>query len=227
MNKEFTPPLQIAFVERWHEYDDVYTYVFRPKKKLTFIAGQNARIVIPGIEGDESKRSFSLASPPHEREIQFSLHTGPGSEFKQALADLTKGDEINLIKIKGKTLLPTDTSIPIVLIAGGIGITPFRSILLHATHYNLPTTIVLIHVSSGAYLYEDELKKLPFDQKRIRRRDVLQTVSDTIKELPHALYFVVGPPPFLETVEEILQVNGVSKDAIRISRFTGYENLFD
>ena len=61
MNKEFIPPLKIRFVKRSHEYDDVYTYVFRPKEKLMFAAGQNARIVIPCVDSSAPRACLTRA----------------------------------------------------------------------------------------------------------------------------------------------------------------------
>ncbi len=219
-----TEPIKIAFVERVHEYADVYTYIFRPKERLEFIAGQNACILIPSIN---ESRSLSFASPPHETDIQFSLHVGSGSLYKKALKEMKKGHELHLVKTKGKTLLPEDISIPVVLIAGGVGITPFRSIMLDAAYRKLSTKITLIHVSSEEYLYEEDLSILPFEQKRIRRGAVAEVITNMTLTLPEAMYFVVGSVSFLGVVEKILHENYIPEDMIRISRFKGYENVLD
>lgn len=226
MNKEFNPPVPISFEKRVHEYEDVFSYYFSVPDGFSFSAGQNVRVVVPSLPEETGRRSLSIASAPHESLLQFTLHIGSGSEYKKAFTSLCEGDQLHITKLKGKTTLPEDSSLPIVCIAGGIGIVPFRSIVLTLHANNQVSRATLVHVSSSVYLYEDELNKLPAQQHRITRSDIETTIKKVIDAQPNARYYIAGPPAFIDALVALLTQYGIDAQNILFSRFTGYETKF-
>lgn len=224
---EYDESIVLRFLKKWHEYDDVYSFIFTPSEKLPFLAGQNARIVIPELPEHVAAHSLSFASAPNDEEVMFSMHTGSRSAFKNALLSRTVGSAVHLVKIKGETILPEDRSRPVVLIAGGIGVTPFRSMLRALRERGIPTPATLVHVARGPYLYESELSALDAVQHRIRRPDIEMTLKKVIETTQGGMYYVAGAPSFLRAIKKILQRNGVSELSVRASQFTGYETYFD
>jgi len=220
-------PIKLTLVKKWQDYDDVYSFSFLPSREVPFLAGQNARISIPRLPEDERSRSMSFASTPSDEELLFSMHTKSGSSFKKAMCALAGEDVIDLVKIKGVTTLPEDKNIPVVPIAGGVGITPCRSILAEIAEKNRATNAMLVHVSSGEHLYQKELEKLPFRQLRICRPDVEGIMDTVTTEVTGARYYIAGSPMFIENIITMLKGNNIVEENILFSRFTGYEELLD
>jgi len=224
---EYDPPVKLTFVEKWKEYGDVWSFRFRPSEKLPFLAGQNARIVIPDLPPEVAARSLSFASVPDDETVVFAMHTGSGSSFKKAMLALKGGGVVHLVKIKGETFLPKNETKPIVLIGGGIGVIPFRSMLLHIQEKKLPARATLVHVCHDEFLYQKELANMECKQYRIHRPNIEETLSEVVEDCPDSMYYIAGPPLFIAFVKETLQDLGISELRVRISRFTGYERLWD
>jgi|GEM_PF-1052115 len=219
---DFNPPLTLSFDGKTHEYDDVYTFSF--SGSVPFRAGQNARVVVPTLPHEESARSLSFASVPWSDEVLFSMHVGSDTLYKQAFSALTEGDTVQVVRVKGQTVIDgADT----VCIAGGVGVTPFRSILLDAHQKEFDRNITLIHVSSDTYLFEEDLQHLPYEQHRLRRTDVIDAVQDVVARFLDARYLMAGSPSFLEGVSGYLKNAGVSDEQIVMSTFKGYDSFLD
>lgn len=106
-------------------------FSFTPTRNLSFQPGQYLEVTLPHKGADDRglRRVFSISSSPaqpHTLSISTKIPEKP-STFKQALAGLAEGTTITATTIAGDFVLPKDTQVPILLIAGGIGITPFAS----------------------------------------------------------------------------------------------------
>ena len=130
-----------------------------------FTAGQFAELSVPNPEVDAASQperlAFSMASSPEETELMFATRIRGGA-FKQALRNMALGSEIQLEGPYGNFILHDDATRPAVFLAGGIGITPVRSILVHAAKAKLPNQLVLFYSNrkpeDAAFL--DELRDL-------------------------------------------------------------------
>ena len=112
------------------EAGNVKTFIFETGG-LTWIAGQSQRYILPqaGTTGAETERRFTIASAPSEEVISISTRI-TDSSFKQALNALKAGDVIQRKRLKGDFTWEEDMSEQVLLVAGGIGVIPFRAILL-------------------------------------------------------------------------------------------------
>jgi ferredoxin-NADP reductase len=112
--------------------DGVFDFIFRPDRRLSFAAGQYLEWTLPVRRHDDrgNRRYFTIASAPSEEQVRLGVKFyDNGSAFKRELAELRPGDSIAASQLAGNFVLPANPSTKLVFIAGGIGITPFRSML--------------------------------------------------------------------------------------------------
>lgn len=212
--------VRLLFVERRHEYDDAYTYVFRSPEAISFIPGEYGHVRLFGMpEGVKAVREFSFASAPYETDIWFGVDSRSGSPYQKRLMDLTAGDEVGLFKIKGHMAWPPESYSDVVMIAGGVGITPFRSQLLDVKNRTLSLRTSVIHASQNEYLYGEEIARLADEYHTVRRDTLAETLLEVVGRNKNAMYFIAGPTGFVETVNGILHDAGIS--AIQSDTFKG------
>lgn len=216
--------------------------IFEISEHFSFIAGQYCFVTLPHLlyaDDRGGKRHFSIVNSPNEKGIITITTRLRDSGFKKTLNELPIGSEVNLGPIAGVFTLPDDTKRPLVFIAGGIGITPYMSMLRYVSEEKLPYNITLIYSnrdqSSTAYL--DEIKNFQFsilnsqfiltmtedpNWSGEKRRIDAAFIKDYIKNLNEPLYFVVGPPVMVDAVQRTLLEAGVDISNIKIENFTGY-----
>jgi ferredoxin-NADP reductase len=156
-----------------------------------------------------------------------------GSHFKRALKALPPGAKVRLSGPLGDMTLHEDATRAAVLIAGGIGITPFRSMLAQAEHDRLGHELFLIYSNrrreQAAFL--DELESLARRNPRFRLRALMTDTEGMLDEKELArftaaarapVYYLAGPPAMVEAMKKILERNGVGPDDVRSEEFFGY-----
>lgn len=185
------------------------------------------------------RRHISLVTSPTERGVVGLATRIRDTAFKQTLAELEVGDEVEVEEPKGSFLLPEDTSAEYVFVAGGIGITVFRSMLRYIADEGLPYRVTLVYSNrdreSSAFL--DELEEL---EQRIEGLRVVLTMTDDdgwegetrridaellrerVGELADKQFLLAGPPVMVEAVAEALAEAGVPDDRILAGKFSGY-----
>lgn len=208
-----------------------------------FRAGQALEVILPGAaEGDAGRHAFSIVSAPHEGELVFATRMRD-SAFKRALAVLPLGASLGIDGPFGSLTLHKKAKRAGVLIAGGIGITPFMSMLRHAVEQRSAQTLVLLYSNrrpeDAAFL--TELQALARRHPPLR---LLATMTDmahstqawdgatghidgafvqrAVAGLPAPVFYVAGPPAMVEAMREALQDAGVDEDDVRSEEFFGY-----
>ncbi len=159
--------------------------------------------------------------------------------FKQTLAELAVGDEVVVEEPKGSFLLPEDTGADYVFVAGGIGITVFRSMLRYIADERLPYRITLVYSNrdreSAAFL--DELEELERRVDGIRvvltmtdeagwegetRHIDAELLEDLLGGLEDRRFLVAGPPAMTQAVVDSLLEAGLPEDRVLADKFSGY-----
>ncbi len=185
------------------------------------------------------RRHISLATSPTERGVVGLATRLRDTAFKRTLAELEVGDEVQVEEPKGSFLLPEDTGAEYVFVAGGIGITVFRSMLRYVADEALPYEVTLVYSNrdreSSAFL--DEIEEL---ERRIDGLRVILTMTDepgwegesrhldagVIDELVGGLdgktFLVAGPPQMAEAVAGSLEAAGVPEERVLADKFSGY-----
>lgn len=138
---------------------------FRPAAGLRFEAGQYLELSVPHHHADSrgDRRMFSIVSAPADRTVAVAYRENePGSTFKAALSQVEPGATVRATGVWGDFTLPRDPATPLVLVAAGIGITPFLSQLADLKRTGQTRDVVLVYAVSGAreVAYRAELELL-------------------------------------------------------------------
>ncbi len=208
---------------QWPESATVHTFRFSADRPVRYDAGQYAHFLIPSVLLSLGKptRKFSFASAPNDPDIRITADISSHSAFKETLRSLKTGDTVSLYHVEGEMVLPDTAEGTYVFIAGGIGMTPFRSILRDVEQRKLPVTPVLVQVGHPPYLYEGEFRGKPFEQHRIGRTDVESTLQDVLSRHADSHYFIAGSSAFVRDTANLLERHGVPADQIRSDEFEG------
>lgn len=244
--------MKFKLIKKQQEFNEIVSLFFKPEEKFDFKAGQFLRYHLANLHSDErgENRFFSISSAPFEKNIRLTTKfaKNESSVFKKALDKLKIDDFIEATGPYGKfTYADPDTHY--IFIAGGIGITPFRSILLDLDHQGKPLNITLLYANqTQEILFKDELyslaKKHPDFKVHyfISKEPVSnQIISPNIKIIPgkinesflkskilnpeSAIYYISGPEPMVVAFEKILKKLGVDKENTKRDYFTGYTKI--
>src|SRR5437879_5944796 len=112
---------------------------FAKPSEFSFKAGQAADLTLlkpPETDSEGNIRTFSIASPPFEEQLTFATRMRD-TAFKRSLKKISLGTEVKIDSPMGSFTLHKNSSKPAVFLAGGIGITPFISIVRQADHDRL------------------------------------------------------------------------------------------
>jgi ferredoxin-NADP reductase len=219
-----------------------FAYYLEKPTGFTFKAGQAVvlELLEPPAPDGHKRRTFSLASAPFEAGLMITTRMRD-SAFKHALQALPDGAALKLIGPIGRFTLAGDR--PAVFIAGGIGITPFLSMLRQAARERSPERLVLVYSNrrpeDAAFL--DELLELERRNENFRLLATMTAMGDASREwhgrtgvvdaelVRHAadgleapVYYVVGPPAMVASMGETLRGAGVADGDIRSEEFYGY-----
>jgi ferredoxin-NADP reductase len=213
------------------------------REKFSYKPSQVVRLTVSREGGERLHHPFSVASSSTEVFLQITTRIREGSAFKSVLNSLEIGSEIEVTGPAGTFLLPELPERDIVLLAGGIGITPFRNMLVYARDRKLPHRITLLYSSRT---YRDFMFKQEID--RIARSTNIQVVYTVTRENGEmntigtgrinqeliwekvsrpleSAYFVCGTPSFVGGMQEILNSMTISPSNIRTETFRGYAPL--
>jgi ferredoxin-NADP reductase len=211
--------------------------------RVDFHAGQYFWITLLDPPYDDEKgprRHISVATSPNDHGRLGLCTRIRDTAFKRSLAELPVGTEVDVEPPKGEYGLPPDTGRPVVFLAGGIGITVFRSMLLAITEDGLPYDVTLVYSNRdrASTAFFDEFRELERAHPNVR---VVFTMTDDPEwdgerrmigdellrdvlagDLGSYNYLVAGPPPMVEGVEQVLSGLGVPAENISADRFSGY-----
>ena len=211
--------MRITFTKKVHEYDDVYSFFF-DATGVTYKAGQYTHLRV-GSRFDflGSVREMSFASVPGDPELMFSMHVGSNSKFKEKMNALRPHDTISLFGTGAHVKLPDRGTGSLVFIAGGVGMTPFRSMILEA-HKRGDHQMAVVQVQRGDFLYGKELEPLVSDYNAVRPEAFAAAVKTVARgRSDEAVFYVCGSKRLIASVVETLGGAGIKKDKIRIESY--------
>lgn len=232
--------IRLDFVGRRRLSPSSWELEFRPRSPVRFAPGQYLEITVPhrGADARGTRRTFSVASPPVEDgplRIGIRMPADRPSSFKRALLDLEPGSRIDATGVGGDFLLPDDVDTPLLMVAGGIGVTPFVAQLGHDAAER-DAVLVYSVTSADDIPYADELERsgvrvllvspvppsdLPaswtwLGSGRLDAERLLAAVPDATMR---AVY-LSGPPALIAALRPALRRAGARR--IRTDAFLGY-----
>ena len=222
------------------------TQLFRFEKPqgFTFQAGQSIDLTLlnpPETDAEGNMRSFSLCSAPEEDSLAIATRMRD-TAFKRVLGGMTQGAEISFDGPFGSFFLHENAARPAVFLAGGIGITPFRSIILDAAARKLLHPLFLFYSNrapaDAPFLEEllDEESKNPHfkciatmtaegvDKVWEGERGYIDAamLERHVARDSSPIYYLAGPQAMVTAMRQMLTGMGVSGDDIRFEEFSGY-----
>jgi len=247
--REQKPQFELTLLEKQKvEGTDAMSFKFS-KTLLQYKAGQYAYFDIGGVYNDPKGpiRHFTIASSPTEDIILISTRIR-SSPYKKRLSLLESGVKVKVRGPEGKFVLHEDYSKSAIFLSGGIGVTPFRSMIKYATDKQLPLRIIMFDSNKNQ---ENILFKKEFDEcSNINKNlKIIYTITDEAQnqsgtnnwqgekgridkamlaryfgdnEQNTAVFYICGPPAMIKAMQELLHDLEISSDRIMVEEFTGY-----
>ncbi len=220
---------------------DTYDFVFRAPRRFAFQAGQYLEWTMDVDRPDSrgNRRYFTLASAPSEAKVRLGVKFYRGSSaFKRSLANMAPGDTIHAAQLAGSFTLPADREAKLAFLAGGIGITPFRSMLQHLLDRQEPRPITVLYgnETEDDIAYRDVLDAA-HEELGIRTIYVVarggrrgqypgiidaRLVRQAVPDFAERTFYISGPQGMVRSLRKMLLVMGVRRSRIKVDFFPGF-----
>jgi len=214
----------------------VVAFKFSSGKKLDFKAGQYLRYELEHKDPDERGifRFFTISSAPFEEYIMLTtriLEEG-GSSFKKKLDSLDIGESLYAYGPMGEFVVGDSKQGSMLFIAGGIGITPFRSIILDLDHKGDIEDLRLLYCTKDEPVpFKKEFEKIEKRRKGlsidyIKPPEIcdIDVIKDRSSDFIERKVFVSGPIGMVQSLEKVLKSNGLGENDLKFDYFPGYKN---
>lgn len=227
--------MKATLVQVRPETADVTSFIFEPERPLERVAGQFLRYILPHANMDERRddRYFTIASAPFEKYLQITTRFAKRpSTFKQALQKLAIGAEIQIDNQAEGEFVVTDFGKRYIFVAGGIGITPIRSILADANHNEQKITAQVLYGNHDEQiLFKHELDSFAERNSKLNIEYITDREGMSGKLLESAVastdephVYLSGPEPMVEALTLKVKKLGLDIGHIQTDFFTGYES---
>lgn len=240
-----SPTQLVKLKSRQEVAEGTMAFHFEKPASFRFIPGQfvDMTLLTPSeTDAEGNTRGFSIASAPYETTIMVTTRLRD-TAFKRVLKTVPLETEVKLEGPFGDLKLHTDVKRTAVFLAGGIGITPFHSILLDAAKRKLPRRIFLFYSNrrpeDAAFLDElqalekqdanytfvgtmTEMEKSKHSWQGERGLINKEMLAKYVKGAASPIYYIAGPPAMVTGLHKMLQEAGINDDDIRKEEFTGY-----
>lgn len=234
--------MKLVLAQKKIEVENVSSFLFKPTQPLTWKAGQFLRYQVEDLQPDErsNRRFFTIASAPHEKLVMLTTKFVPndGSSFKKDLLKMKISESVEVFGPSGDFIIPNDSLVDdpskeYIFIAGGIGITPFRSIILDLDQRKFPINITLLYANKTPdFIYKKEFEEVQkrhpefkikyfVDPQRIDEKAIQSLTSN----FQAPTYYISGPEPMVEAFEKMLYELGVPKEQVKRDYFPGYTGI--
>ncbi|GAC1387531.1 MAG: hypothetical protein NVS1B7_0680 [Candidatus Saccharimonadales bacterium] len=219
---------------------NIFMFWFKPDKSIRQVAGQFIELKIPHDNKDSrgEKRWFTLSSSPTEPLVAITTKiTEESSSFKKALRSLKAGDVVDMSAPMGDFVLPKKQDQPTLLVAGGIGCTPYRSMITYLKDSQEQRNIRLLYAVNNAaeiafadtfsaYLKDDfvtVINQPPAHSSRLSGRIDGTMILSQVQDQANTLVYLSGPEPMVNDLATQLKNSGFNKKNIKSDVFPGYE----
>jgi ferredoxin-NADP reductase/Na+-translocating ferredoxin:NAD+ oxidoreductase RnfD subunit len=225
--------------------DDTYDYIFENRDALAFSPGQYFEWTLPHADSDDrgNRRYFTIASSPTEPDVHLGVKFYPEpSTFKKTLLAMQPGDAIAASQLSGDFTMPTKSGAKLAFIAGGIGVTPFRSMIKYLVDTNQKADVTIFycakHVTDLAYkdLFDEAAKRvgikpvyvlsdvpaLPKDWTGKSGFLDAKMLAAEVPDFKDHIFYLSGPHGMVTTFERTLASMGVPASHVKTDYFPGF-----
>jgi ferredoxin-NADP reductase len=235
----------LVFKEKIELATNMFEFIFTAPRHLKFLPGQYAEWTLfhqnPDTRGN--RRYFTIASAPESRDVAIGVRlSDPSSSFKKQLASLKIGDTIMTSSAAGDFVLPKNTTKKLVFIAGGIGVTPFRSMVQHLLDTKEKRDIVTLYsVRTLADIAYKEMFETAKAQLGMRTEYLVTdktcvppgwntptgyicepTIKQLVPDFAERTFYISGPFMMVEAAQKELRKMGVKRSQIMTDFFPGF-----
>lgn len=225
---------------------DSVDFVFNTnKKKFAYESGQYMEWTLPhdGTDGRGNRRYFTLASSPTEEDIRIGVKFyDKGSSYKEALMEMNRQTLIVTAQVAGDFVLPKDAKQKLVFIAGGIGITPYRSMVKYLLDTNEKRNIIMLYSArtTNDFAYKDIFEEARRDfgmntvyvvtdkantvsHQHIRNERInAEMIKKEVPDYKERIFYISGTQSMVKAVRDILSSIGIHSHHIKTDDFSGY-----
>jgi ferredoxin-NADP reductase/Na+-translocating ferredoxin:NAD+ oxidoreductase RnfD subunit len=221
---------EVKFIRRIEEADGIYSYLFSKPKGFKFRAGQYMEWTLSHNKSDRrgNRRYFTISSSPTEPGLMFTIkQPEKPSSFKQMLTELKPGDKILASRLAGDFALPRDPGQKVAMLAGGVGITPFRSMLKYTLDSKQPRDISLVYSanSDSEFAYRQLIKDAAGQGLKASlatgRLDAAK-IKAAVPDFKDRRFYISGPYGFVGAMQTELINAGLTPTQIVTDYFPGY-----
>jgi len=225
--------MKLKLIAKNKETPEVISFIFKPSRPLNWKAGQFAHYMLNHMPTDDrgSDRWFTIASASYERHLKLTTRFAKtqSSSFKKKLKALKPGDSIEISDVDGDFVV-NDLKRHYVFIAGGIGITPFRSILKETAHAGTSLHVTLLYANRDKHVvFKKELESMVKQNPNLVIHYIFGpgqiskvTIKKLVPDLKKPLFYISGREAMVENVGNMLNKLGVPKKHIKQDWFPGY-----
>jgi ferredoxin-NADP reductase len=223
---------------------DTYEFAFARPRKFVFEPGQYMEWTLSpeGSDSRGNRRYFTLASAPTERELKLGVKfSQKSSTFKKTLLSMDSEQEVIASQLAGDFVLPDNPRQKCVFIAGGIGITPFRSMIkyLLETHQRRPIVLFYSNKTVDDIVYKDifdraekelgiktiytvtDTHNLPQKWEGNIGRITPQWIKKYVPGYKNYIFYISGPISMINSFKDTLRFLGIKEPQIKIDYFSG------
>lgn len=250
----FNPQFTFVLKERKDLAKNISSFIFVPQKKIDFKAGQFMEWTVHHKNPDSRgvRRFFTISASPTENFMMLTTKLAEKpSSFKKTLFGLKLKDEITAMGPDGEFTIDENYKRPLVFIAGGIGITPFRSMIKYMLDKNIKRPITLFYSAKTTeefvfreifdeaektlelktvYVVTDEkipvkeatLQNIPVEHKIRSGYLDAGMIKEEVFDWQNRVYYISGPEPMVKAFEKMVEEMGVPGKNIKHDYFPGY-----
>ena len=236
--------VMLAFREKREIAKDTDEYIFESDAHMPFTPGQYLEFTLDHEKPDSrgNRRYFTIASSPTEASVDLGVKFyEKGSSFKKALEKLKPGDVLSAGSLAGDFVMPHNQKEKLVFIAGGIGVTPYRSMVQYMLDTKEKRDVVLLYSAKAAneFAYTELFAEA---EKRLGMKTVYSVTGDRVpegwrgkqgildaktieSEIPdwrERTYYISGPHGMVEAFKKSLRSMGIPGRNVKVDFFPGF-----
>lgn len=223
----------------------VTDFIFEPVAGFSFLPGQYMEWTLECKHPDSrgNRRYFTIASSPTEPNIRIGVKfSDRGSSFKNALKKISRDTPVIASQLSGSFTLPQDTDKKLAFISGGIGVTPFRSMIRYLIDTGQPRQVIHLYSNRTAdeIIYRDvfdraekelgiytiytltDTSSLPPDWRGETGRIDAAMIRINIPDYRERHFYLSGPHDFVVAVEQSLKSIGINDRQVVKDYFPGF-----